>query len=178
VIAMRGVSLGVLLAIVLGGCGSDDDPAPLPADFALSIERSLCFGLCPVYSASVDATGRVNYQGERNVRVRGPQVDQVAPAALRRLLADMQRSGFFALEDKYWYWGEHCPQLVSDGSTVTVTVTRRGATQRIHHYLGCLGDPVVDDLAGLELEIDATLNTLAWIACKPSDTVLWATCDV
>jgi hypothetical protein len=60
---------------------------------------------------------------------------------------------------------------------VTVAVSRRGVTQRIRHYLGCLGDPVVDDLFALEEEIDAVLGTLSWIACEPGDSVAWTECD-
>jgi hypothetical protein len=106
----------VALLLAAAGCGESDEPAPLPADFALSIDRRFCFGPCPEYSASVDASGLVTYVGERYVRESGRRFGQVEPAALRRRLAHVERIGFFGLEDEYWYQGRNCPQRITDTS--------------------------------------------------------------
>ncbi len=166
----------VALALAGAGCGGGGSSAPLPADFSIALRRSLCFGTCPVYDVAADASGAVTFHGQRFVRAHGTQHGNVSRQALRRLHAQIERIGFFALEDEFRYWGERCPQLATDAATVTIAVTRAGVTHQLDHYLGCLGDPVVEDLEALEVAIDDALGSAEWVFCAAHDSYFLTSC--
>jgi hypothetical protein len=57
-----GAVMAMMLA--LSACGGDDpESAAVPGDFSATLERTVCFGSCPVYTVSVDASGLVQYDG-------------------------------------------------------------------------------------------------------------------
>ncbi len=45
----------------------------------ITLERTACFGACPVYTLSIYADGTVVYNGERFVDVEGEQTTQHRP---------------------------------------------------------------------------------------------------
>ena len=73
----------------------------LPEDFVIKLERTSCFGECPVYSVSIDASGNVAYEGTKFVRVEGRQRDRIPTSRVAALLATAERIGFFDLRDQY-----------------------------------------------------------------------------
>jgi Domain of unknown function (DUF6438) len=52
----------------------------VPDDFVIGLERTSCFGECPVYSVTIDAKGNVTYDGKKLVRVEGHQNDRIPRA--------------------------------------------------------------------------------------------------
>jgi hypothetical protein len=71
--------------------------------FVIKLERTSCFGECPVYSVSIDARGNVAYEGTKFVRVEGRERDRIPTSRVAALLATAERIGFFDLRDPARY---------------------------------------------------------------------------
>jgi hypothetical protein len=56
---------------------------------------------CPAYSVSLDENGTVLYNGVAGVKVRGEKVNSISIAAVRALVAEFLRIGFYSLQDRY-----------------------------------------------------------------------------
>jgi hypothetical protein len=126
-------------------------PQAIPEDFVIKLERTACYGRCPVYVVSIDARGSVTYDGTRFVKVTGRQTDRVPASRVAALVETVDRIRFFDLDDKY-------RQLITDVPTTFVTVTRDGRTKRIEDYFGA-----PKSLNDLEREIDDAAQTARWI---------------
>jgi hypothetical protein len=123
----------------------------VPDDFVISLERTSCFGECPVYSVTIDAKGNVTYDGKRFVRVEGRATDRIPATSVAALLETVNRIQFFDLQDRY-------RALVSDNPTTFVTVTLNGRSKRIEDYVS---GP--KSLKNLEHQIDEAASTSRWI---------------
>jgi hypothetical protein len=118
-------------------------PAPSPPDppdasdaataAAITLERTACFGECPVYRIAVSPAGRVTYEGSANVRRIGTANAQIAADSVNALLVELERAGYF---------------------------TFKGRTKRIEHDYGCAGVPGA--LTVLEKRIDEVLGSEQW----------------
>ena len=97
---------------------------PIPRDAFIRLERTSCFGACPIYSVTIDATGLVAYEGVNFVRVKGRQTARVPLARVAALLETADRIGFFGLSDRY-----HVE--MTDNLTTFVTITRSGRTKTV-----------------------------------------------
>jgi hypothetical protein len=110
----------------------------VPDDFVISLERTSCFGECPVYSVTIDAKGNVTYDGKKLVRVEGRQNDRIPASSVTALLETVNRIQFFDLQDRY-------RALVSDNPTTFVTVTLNGRSKRIGQLYGRPPAPVTQE---------------------------------
>lgn len=64
-----------------------------PTD-SVTLTRTACFGVCPVYVVTLHADGRVEAVGERHVREPGPAQWRIDPALARRVLAEFVTERF------------------------------------------------------------------------------------
>src|SRR3954470_22972575 len=95
--------------------GSYAPAQAIPEDFVIKMERTACYGRCPVYGVSIDARGNVTYDGTSFVRVVGRQTDRIPISKGAALVQTVDRIRFFELENKY-------RQLITDLPTTFVTV--------------------------------------------------------
>jgi hypothetical protein len=123
-------------------------------DFVIKLERTACYGRCPVYSVTIDAKGNVTYDGTQFVRVVGRQTDRIPVSRVAALVEAVDRMRFFELDDKY-------SQLITDLPTTFVTVTHHGRFKRIDDYFGA-----PTSLKDLEHQIDDTAHTARWIGLE------------
>ncbi len=162
----------LVLAWGVAGCASRP-PAPAsqptsavqssaaPTDSAVvTLERTPCFGTCPVYVVTALATGAVRFEGKSHVSHPGSAVGQIPKARLDSLLAELEAGGYFGFEEEYVPGTPACGNAATDLPTVTTSVTLDGRTKRIEHYRGCAGAP--QTLSRLEERIDEVLNTAQW----------------
>src|SRR5438876_10671921 len=70
-------------------------------DVVITLERTSCFGPCPVYTVTIDGRGEVVYDGVKAVRSTGRQTDRVSPARVAAILETAERIGFSDLNDRY-----------------------------------------------------------------------------
>jgi len=137
-----------VFAVALAGAAKAQWP---PRDAVVRLQRTSCFGPCPVYTITVDAFGTVTYEGERFVRVTGRHTAQISPQAVWGLLQRAERIRFFEMKDVY-------TANVSDQSTTFVTVTANGRTKRVKDYYNA-----PDALREFEREIDDVTSSKRWI---------------
>jgi len=158
-----------LLWCLLVAVGLATTPAPtaaqdVPNDFVIKLERTSCFGECPVYSVSIDAVGNVTYEGTKFVRVEGRQTDRIQVSRVAALLATAERIGFFDLRDQYRTIRnpDGTETIVTDLPTAFVTITGGGQSKRVEDYIGA-----PQALKQLEQLIDDTAGTKRWIRLDP-----------
>lgn len=163
---IKTIAVGVVLA--LASCargqsastpaeGSSAAVAPMPA---VTLERTACFGGCPVYTISVSAQGDVQYEGKAHVRKLGGATGKVPPQRVDVLLTELERAGYFTFAERYTSPEPTCGRYATDSPSVISSVTVRGRTKRIVHDYGCGGAPGA--LVVLERRIDEALNSGQW----------------
>ena len=152
----------------VAGCASHP-PAPpsvaqaptATADSAVvTLERTSCFGTCPVYLVTASANGGIRFEGKSHVPHPGSAVGQVPKARLDSLLAELDAGGYFGFEEAYVAGSPACGNAATDLPTVTTSVRLDGRTKRIEHYRGCSAAPQA--LSQLEERIDEVLDTGRW----------------
>jgi len=131
--------------------------APGPA---ITLERTPCFGSCPVYTVSVSSTGVLAYEGRANVRQIGTAKGQMPAKQVEALLIELERAGYFTFANRYASSEPTCVRYSTDSPTVISSATFRGRTKRIEHDYGCGGVPGA--LTLLERRIDEVLGTDRW----------------
>lgn len=62
----------------------------------LTLQRSVCFGLCPEYTATVDSDGHIGFAGGRFVTVSKAE-GQASASELKTLIAALNEARFLSL---------------------------------------------------------------------------------
>jgi hypothetical protein len=127
---------------------------------AISLERTPCFGSCPVYVISVSPGGQVTFEGSAHVRQLGTATGQIPKQRVDALLVELERAGYFGFASRYAASEPVCGRYVTDLPTVISSATLGGRTKRIEHDYGCGGAP--EALAVLEKRIDEVLGSDRW----------------
>jgi hypothetical protein len=155
----RTASLALALVVSLAGSASSQEPG-VPADTIIRLQRTSCFGPCPIYTVTIDAGGTVTYEGTKFVRVVGRQTARVSPQTVATLLSSAGRIRFFDLNDAYRVIPnpDGTVTTITDLPTTIVTISVNGRTKGVEDYVGA-----PDGLAEFEDEIDAAAGTRRWI---------------
>lgn len=126
----------------------------------ISLQRSACFGSCPVYSVSIDAQGKVRYQGERHVAQKGVHHGSADRDELLALWQTLEEHDFFRMPS-YLPGKEGCGTVATDMATLVLSVQREGRTHSVRYYRGCTAAPEgLDEIARL---IDQAAGSSRWI---------------
>jgi len=149
-----------LLATIGTAAQSGTQGIDIPQDSVIRLERTSCFGPCPIYSVAIDATGLVTYDGEMFVRAVGRQTGRIQRSLVAQLLATAERIGFFEMRDAYREIEnpDGTRTSVTDLPTTIVAITLHGRSKRVENYLGA-----PDSLAAFERDIDAAAQTKRWV---------------
>ncbi len=148
---------GMLIALLLSTVAvSAQNTSPA---VALTLERTACFGSCPIYTVTIYDDGTVVYQGERFVAVTGEQTTEIDPATVDIMVEAFADAGYFGWDEAY------DTMFVSDMPTVITSVTRDGETHRIERYEGDDSAPLL--LPFLENWLDIMANTAQWTSVQP-----------
>src|SRR5437868_5071788 len=129
--------------------------APQPSDF-VELQRTSCFGSCPVYTVQIHADGHVNWRGKRSVRVVGEDTATIKPLDARALIEKFRTAGFWNLCSSY-------SAMVTDVPTVITTVRLADQEKRVSNYFSM----APSWLQPLEYEIDSVADTHRWIHGDP-----------
>jgi len=160
---MRAPLRTVLVAAALAAChSSTPSPAPAPADeaAAVTLERTPCYGRCPVYTVAITKSGLVRFEGKRFVADSGSHSARIAPSAVESLLAELDRGGFFGFEDRYVSGAPACGPYATDLPSAITSVDDGDVSKQIQHDHGCSRAPGV--LSSLEQRIDEVAGTSKW----------------
>lgn len=154
-----GVALLAVAASIDGGVRAQTPS--VPNDVVIKLERTSCFGECPVYSVTIDGRGNVVYDGTRFVRVEGRQTARILISRVAAILETVDHIGFFDLRDQYRVIRnpDGTETTVTDLPTTFVTITREGRSKRVEDYIGA-----PEELKQLERQIDDAARTKRWIS--------------
>jgi hypothetical protein len=159
------------MMLVLLGCGDEDqENATVPRDLFVTLERTACFGSCPAYTASVDASGLVQYDGTRCVAVYGPQEARLSQQRLGEVMAALRDVDFFSLQDEYRGDKSYCALGFFDGTVIVTTIRVNGMTKTVRNWHGCNAEDVATRLDAFERRLDDLLGTAQWVPC-PTGTL-------
>lgn len=138
------------IAVLVAGCA----PALAQDGRAIRIfmERTACYGTCPVYSVELREDGSVAYTGRASVRVSGSHTWKIDPSAVRALARDMEKAGFFDWKDEY-------TAPIMDLPSTYTTLTLGGRTKKIKDYFGAPAE-----LRQFEARIDTASGARGYVA--------------
>ena len=160
-LSIFGLALGVAAcAPRTAAAPADQQLSDAAAGPAISLERTPCFGGCPVYTISVSPSGQVTYEGKANVRDLGTATGQVPKQRVDALLVELERAGYFGFASRYALSEPTCGRYVTDLPSVISSATLGARTKRIEHDYGCGRAPAA--LAVLENRIDEVLGSGQW----------------
>lgn len=111
----------------------------------VTLERTACFGFCPMYKVTLRRDGTISYNGKRYVQLEGAYEGTVY--GFDRLAQLILSRGYFKLKDNYAIGATDLP------STIT-SVVRNGKRKTITNY----GDAGPIELWGIEMAIDGMLK--------------------
>jgi hypothetical protein len=111
----------------------------------VTLERTGCFGYCPVYKVTVRRDGTISYKGREYVQLKGAYEGKVY--GFDRLAQLILASGYFKLKDNYTFDATDLPSAVT-------TVVANGQRKTITNY----GDFGPVELWGIEMAIDGMLK--------------------
>ena len=125
----------------------------------------MCFGSCPDYRLTIDASGRIRFNGRHFTRVTGNASGRLTAAKVKALVKHFETAKFFKLKDSYEREA-YCGGMVTDMPSENVEITISGRTKAVHHYFGCRGEGVRDEierLSALAKYIDSSTRSSRWI---------------
>ena len=154
----------ILLWCVIGA-ENPESQRTIPADTLITLKRSDCFFTCPAYSVTIDANGKVIFEGNDNVKVKGRSETKISSEKVQLLIGSFEKAKFFSLRDSYSHPEDGCRISDGDTSSAMISITMNGKTKSIDHYLGCFQKKGTSVRALIELEglIDEVTNTAQWI---------------
>jgi hypothetical protein len=128
---------------------------------AVTLERTPCFGTCPVYTLAISRSGEVTFTGKHHVVQAGQATATIPPERVDSLLAELEAAGYFEIADAYVMNSPACGMYATDSPTVITSATRDGETKTVRHDRGCSAAP--PELSQLEQRIDEVAGTGRWV---------------
>jgi len=124
----------------------------------IRLERTACYGWCPVYSIEIAGDGTVNWFGERYVEAKGGRSAKIPVEKVRALYDAFARADFFWTFDQY-----QAP--ITDLPTQIISISFDDHSKSIEDYAGShVGMPKAID--ALEEAIDEAAGAAVWIGDK------------
>ena len=112
-------------------------------DVEITLERTGCYGTCPVYSVTIHGDGTVIYEGNHFVRIEGVRTYTIPKESVEELVGMFYEINYFSLNDRY-------DASVTDLPTVITSITVGNETKKVSNYANA-GPP---RLFELESKID------------------------
>jgi hypothetical protein len=112
--------------------------ASAPTDTVLQLERTVCFGFCPTYIATVTASGTTYIAGTRTNEAFRREIT-VDPAEVAALLAEFDAEGYFQLDSAYTPGHPLCGLQATDHPGANLFAKLGSKAKRVEHYHGCHG---------------------------------------
>ena len=125
------------------------------SDVVITLERSQCYGSCPAYKLSIYGDGRVVYQGQSHVRVKGMQTAQISADRVRELVQAFDAAGFYSMDAEY-----HPP--TTDRPAYTTAIALAGKVTKVVNA-GGYPKQAPKALTALENKIDEIAESSRWV---------------
>ncbi len=144
-------------------------------ELSLKMERSGCYGPCPIYDLIIQPDGKVTFDGKFYTEVKGKTEGKITQEQLKQLIDEIEKANFFSLDNAYNYKSKNCPELATDLPSVNLEIKLNGKEKTINHYYGCFEKETSNQnkdwaekvfpqqLFKLENKIDEIVETKRWI---------------
>ena len=132
-------------------------------DDSITLERTACFGTCPMYKVTVNSDGTVTFNGQRFTKTTGVAKGKISREEFRQLVAEFEKINYFSLPDSYTPGTPVCPQRITDMPSANTSINLKGKAKGVMHYYGCGDKGALVQLTALETKIDEVLGTQKWI---------------
>jgi hypothetical protein len=119
----------------------------------ITLERTICYSKCPVYSLEINGQGEVTYNGRENVAVLGRRTAKITKDQVRLLVAEFESIGFCTLPDEY-YRHNHDPDTL-----ITIATPKCSKTVIRGRTIEQEARPVIV----LENKIEEIVNSKQWV---------------
>jgi hypothetical protein len=122
----------------------------------IKLQRTMCFGTCPVYSVMVDNEGNVNYYGGMFVYKSGEYHWKISRRKVKQLNDLIEEFGF-----KSFIYKPGDEFITDQPSCITTIKYSNGETKEIDHYYGHV---LIDDsLTAFEKKIERIIGTKRYV---------------
>ncbi len=153
------ILIAIAIGAVIGACAlTASPPAPDYSDLVITLERTPCFGACPVYKLAIYGDGRVMYAGQQFVAVTGQQTTTLSAEQVQELVSEIERADYFSLKDEYTAPATDMPSAI-----VSVSLNRQTKTINHYGYCGAEFDEAPKELCDLEQKVDEITNSAQWV---------------
>ncbi|OLE27118.1 MAG: hypothetical protein AUI36_31735, partial [Cyanobacteria bacterium 13_1_40CM_2_61_4] len=129
----------------------------------ITLERTACFGACPMYRLTIAADGAVTFNGRQYTKTKGIARGQISPNDFRQLIAEFEKIDYFSLSDNYSPGTPVCPRVITDMPSANTSIRLSGKMKSVNHYHGCGDSGALAKLTALENRIDEVAGTEKWI---------------
>ena len=141
---------------------SQNQTDEIPGDLLITLERTACYGRCPIYKLTIKADGSVLFDGERFTKTIGKAEGKISEDKVKKLIKEFENADYFALDGEY-----DCYQMTDNPSAFT-SIQINGKNKKIKHYQGCESgsdefEKELSNLTELENKIDEIIGTQKWI---------------
>lgn len=160
----------LLLVLTPAGWGGKDDVGraiavgqSVPSDTEITLFRTNCYSGCAVYSLTIHADGSFVYQGGEGAKKKGKVEGRISQEKLKELVDAFNKINYFNLASIYDHGSKDCPSWGTDAPSAITSLILNKKANKVRHYLGCSGSPVVAQLSWLENKIDEAVNVKQWV---------------
>ncbi len=123
-------------------------------DNVLTFQRTACFGQCPVYKLTIARDGNMTYEGIRNVKRMGLYTAMLNPDEQKELIARMNNSKFFSLQESY----PAKKEMITDLPNAITTYSWSGRSHTVTN-----NHEAPQELLQVEAYIDAMIEDRQWV---------------
>lgn len=130
-----------------------------PKAGSITMERTACYGRCPIYKVTIKSDGTVSWHGEMFVDVQGDRTTTVDAKAVDDLFALLGTSCFSSFKGEY-------TASVTDHPWAYLTLDVDGHKKVVKHYLAQYREDnpkrtcdAIDKLTRIEKQIDVVAQT-------------------
>jgi hypothetical protein len=118
----------------------------------ITLQKTECYGTCPVYTITIYGTGKVLFEGVKHVKKEGKFQKQLKPSEVNKLFNAFECANFSDFKNEY------DEERISDLPTTYISFEHRGFKKRIKDYYNA-----PEELKKLEkLVEDIAMNEQGW----------------
>jgi hypothetical protein len=144
--------LALFIAVFLFICSCKSAPKNTGDDnrfknSMITMEKTACYGTCPVYSIIIYGNGKTVYEGKEHVKKTGKYEKQLSPQEISKLFNAFECANFFDFRSEY-------TEEVTDLPTTYLTFEHRGFKKKITDYYGA-----PEELKKLEKLVEAIVES-------------------
>jgi hypothetical protein len=111
-------------------------PPETLTDLEITLERTGCYGTCPIYSLTISGDGNVVYEGTRFVKTEGIHSFQIPQENVEELVSLFYQKDYFSLNDRYEVPATDLPTVITslkvDDKKKTVENYGGSGPERLH----------------------------------------------